>query len=658
MQWLLSAAALLVALYKVTAASSLQEALDAKAGTRKPNIVFILTDDQDLHLNSLDFMPNVQKQLIEKGSLYERHYATIALCCPSRVSLWTGRAAHNTNVTDVNPPYGGYPKFVSQGFNEAWLPLWLQDAGYNTYYTGKLFNAHTVANYDSPFPSGFNGSDFLLDPYTYQYLNATFQHNQDKPVSHEGEYSTDVLTSKAYGLLDEAIAAAVDRPFFVTVAPNAPHSNVEFTEDWVNIDGESVASAIKTTPPVPAARHAHLFPDAIVPRTPNFNPDFPTGVSWISRLPKQSEANVEANDHFYRNRLRALQAVDELVAGIIDRLSAAGLLDNTYIFYSSDNGFHIGQHRMQPGKECGFEEDINVPLIVRGPGVAEGVISETVTTHTDLAPTFLKLAGGGIRDDFDGSAIDIHAGVDAGKGKHGESAIKSEHVNVEFWGFALAEGEYDARRFWNNTYKALRIVGNDYNLYYSVWCSGEHQLYDLTVSASSLSYLPAHPIQGINQFFMGQNDAYELHNLYPSHAHDQNEPPVFFRFTPSSRSSSRSSPSPSKTIQLRHLITRLDSLLLVLKSCKSQSCTDPWRALHPDGSVSDLHGALAGEFDDFYETQQQRVAFSRCERGYLLDAEGPIDVKAFGKPGPAILEDYTFLSQPQPRGGRGWSELV
>lgn len=72
----------------------------------KPNIVFILTDDQDLHMNSLSYMPFLKTHLIDEGTLFQRHYCTIALCCPSRVSLWTGRAAHNTNVTDVNPPYG------------------------------------------------------------------------------------------------------------------------------------------------------------------------------------------------------------------------------------------------------------------------------------------------------------------------------------------------------------------------------------------------------------------------------------------------------------------------------------------------------------------------------------------------------------------------
>lgn len=75
----------------------------------KPNIVIIITDDQDLHMNSIDYMPLLQKHIIDQGTFYKRHYCSTALCCPSRVSLWTGRNAHNTNVTDVNPPYGSFP---------------------------------------------------------------------------------------------------------------------------------------------------------------------------------------------------------------------------------------------------------------------------------------------------------------------------------------------------------------------------------------------------------------------------------------------------------------------------------------------------------------------------------------------------------------------
>lgn len=175
------------------------------------------------------------------------------------------RSHQRTNSSYI----GGYPKFVSQGFNDAWLPVWLQNADYNTYYTGKLFNAHTVTNYDSPFPAGFTGSDFLLDPYTYQYLNSTFQRNQESPVSHEGEYSTDVLAAKAYGFLDEAIAA--EDPFFLTIASNAPHSKVIFRNTF--FDGNIAEHNIITGPPVSAERHKDLFKDTVVPRTPNFNPD-------------------------------------------------------------------------------------------------------------------------------------------------------------------------------------------------------------------------------------------------------------------------------------------------------------------------------------------------------------------------------------------------
>jgi arylsulfatase A-like enzyme len=81
--------------------------LSTSIESTRPNIVFILTDDQDLHLNSLDYTPLTRKYILEEGTFFKSHYCTVALCCPSRVSLWTGKAAHNTNVTDVFEPYGG-----------------------------------------------------------------------------------------------------------------------------------------------------------------------------------------------------------------------------------------------------------------------------------------------------------------------------------------------------------------------------------------------------------------------------------------------------------------------------------------------------------------------------------------------------------------------
>ncbi|KAF2727600.1 arylsulfatase-like protein [Polyplosphaeria fusca] len=536
--------------------------------SKRPNIVFVLTDDQDLHMNSLDYLPHLQKHLLAEGTFYKRHFCTIALCCPSRVSLWTGKAAHNTNVTDVNPPYGGYPKFISQGLNENFLPIWLQEAGYNTYYTGKLFNAHTIENYNSPHVKGFTGSDFLLDPFTYQYLNSSYQRNKEPPVRYEGRHTLEILAEKAYGFLDDA--AKQDSPFFLAIAPVAPHSNVALD----NLQGPIEKIVANFSPPIPLERHRHMFKDVKVPRTENFNPHKSSGVNWISRLPRQSQENVDFNDHFYRQRLRALQGVDEIIDGVVSRLDGYGLLDETYIIYSTDNGYHIGQHRMQPGKECGFEEDINIPLIIRGPGIPRNLTTEIITTHTDLAPTILKLAGAPLRGDFDGAAIPLtSSGIEEAK------LTRHEHVNVEYWGFALGEGkDWGGDRFhFNNTYKGLRILGQSYDYYYSVWCTNEHELYNI------------------------ENDPGQLHNLLGED----------------------SSTSYLLGYPLHKVVSRLDSLLFVLKSCKGETCIRPWQALHPLGNVQNLHDALSPRFDEFYEIAQKRVAYTRCEPGYILDAEGP-----------------------------------
>ncbi|PKS08523.1 hypothetical protein jhhlp_004908 [Lomentospora prolificans] len=554
---------------------------DVQPNGKRPNIVFILTDDQDVHMDSLSFTPLTQKHLISQGTLYKRHFCTTAVCCPSRASLWTGKLAHNTNVTDLNPPYGGFPIFVQNGHNENYLPVWLQAAGYSTYITGKMFNAHTVWNYDSPHLKGWDGSDFLLDPNTYDYWNATFQRNHDKPVSHPGEYSTDLVAKKAFDFLEDAVSA--EKPFFLAIAPIAPHSNVNSTfitpvhgpDDDVPVSDDK----FRVNFPLPAKRHEHLFPGAKVPRHANFNPDKPSGADWVRRQPKLTDEQVEYNDNHYRGRLQSLQAVDELVEGLFERLEEHGILDNTYIVYTTDNGYHIGHHRLHPGKECGYEEDINIPLIIRGPGVPKGQVSEAVTAHVDLAPTFLQLARAPLRADFDGRPVPLTSKELA------EAPATREHVNIEYWGWAVSEGKWgfnggDDKRIFNNTYKAIRVVGEGYNLYYSVWCTNEHELYDMT------------------------NDPGQLVNLlHPDEAEVAATATILGH--------------PLKT-----LVPRLDALLFVLKSCSGLSCSQPWRSLHPQGNVASLRDALSPRFDAFY-AEQARVEWSRCELGHLIDAEGP-----------------------------------
>ena len=368
----------------------------------------------------------------------------VALCCPSRVNLWTGQMPHNTNVTDVKPPYGkfhpaslskhiirrnlkivlgGYPKFISQGYNDKHLALWMQQSGYGTYYTGKMFNGHTVENYNSPPLSGYTGSEFLLDPYTYYYYNVTTTYNNQPPVNVIGKYSTDIVANRTYAWVKEALASK--KPFFITSAPIAPHS-----------DGNIEHRPPIFGPPKVEPRHQGLFKDYKIPRLANFNPETPSGVGWVSRLPRLNHTVIEWNDEYQRKRLRALQAVDEMIAALIEQLDKAGVLGNTYIIYSADNGYHISQHRLNPGKECGFETDINVPLIIRGPGVSKGKVVSTPTAHTDMAPTIMKLAQNKYDHlNFDGVPIPL---------KKSWSGARTEHTSVEFWATVVPEGENEA----------------------------------------------------------------------------------------------------------------------------------------------------------------------------------------------------------------------
>ncbi|KAJ5422872.1 Alkaline phosphatase-like alpha/beta/alpha [Penicillium cf. griseofulvum] len=534
--------------------------LTTLAVAKQPNILFVLTDDQGKYVGGLEHMPKLQETLVQQGTSYSKHFCSIALCCPSRANLWTGRMPHNTNVTDVGLPYGGYPKVVSAGWNDNYLPLWMQEAGYNTYYVGKMWNAHTEDNYNDPYVRGFNGSDFLLDPYT--------------SILYDGKYSTDVIAEKAEDFIDEAVKH--EQPWMLTVAPNAPHSNGSH---------DSTRNANWFGGPEFAPRHADLFKDVRAPRDESFNTLIEDAVSWVQNVPELNQTHIDYIDEFQRCRLRALQAVDEMIGKLVDKLEKVGELDNTYIFFSTDNGYHLGQHRMQPGKNCGYETDINVPLIVRGPGIGKNQTLNAITSHTDLAPTFLNIAGA-TRDGLDGKKIPTTISASTADNR-------TEHVAIEYWGLAVPEGIYgyasdkddqQHNSYQRNTYKGIRLVADDYSLYYSVWCTNEKEFFDLKSDPHQTVNLGTHPAK----------HSYKIAKR-----------------------------------ELPQIIARLDALMLVLKSCEGDACRYPWKQLHPAGKVNSLVDALDSGFDTFY-ANQPKVSFSSCEGGYIISAEGPQKFNSYG----------------------------
>ncbi|KAF5584014.1 arylsulfatase [Fusarium subglutinans] len=427
------------------------------------------------------------------------------------------------------------------------------------------------------------------------YWNATWQKDQGAPVSREGTYNTDDLSDKTINYIREAHAAG--KPFFIGSAPIATHSEVVVRPDTYNGTISPTDPSIQPLilPPKPAKRHTDMVRDLKLPRTPNFNPKEPNGVSWVAQRPRLNQTYVDYGDNFFRLRLESLLAVDEMVDRIFKELESLDIMDNTYIIYTSDNGYHISQHRLPPGKQCGFEEDINVPLLIRGPGVPKGVVSDAMTSHTDLAPSIFRMAGVKPRHEFDGLAVPL-----TGDELERASQRRAEHIGIEFWGLAADEGIDSVIMSDLNTYKGIRLHSKDYNLYYAVHCTNEHELYDMTV------------------------DPYQINNLLPSGKNGTGMPIASY-----AGSNVKINKKP-----LLSIVSRLDALLMAMKSCKGETCIKPWKVLHPDGDVNSLKDALKNKYDSSYlhTADKNSASFNMSMSGYVVTAEGPQD--------PSIYQGY------------------
>ncbi|GAA6050414.1 hypothetical protein JCM3770_004026 [Rhodotorula araucariae] len=557
------------AILALAPALSLMSPAPARGLSEQPNIVFIIVDDQDARQNSIGTMPHLQRLLVEEGTKFDKFYAPISVCCPSRSSFLRSQCAHNTNITSVMPPFGGWSVFNEKGYNGHYLPTFLREAGYDVRYTGKLMNGHAVNAFTGDLEAdGFVDHAFLLDPYTYDYWNGAFSRQNGSVEYRFGEYSTDVVAEKALQFLDQA-AETPDKPFFLGIAPIAPHSHISAVGHSPDGGGFPTLFDIPKVHP----RHAHLFQDVTLNHSrESHNPDVPSGASWVRQLEQLNETNVQYIEEFYRARLQALQAVDELIEGVVKKLEDIGKLDNTIIIYTSDNGFEANAgHRRQPGKTLPYEEDINVPLVVRGPGVPRGLVDSTsVYSLADLGSTVLHLAGAEADYDHDGSLVPLTHSLRKSAARNG--GVKSFHL-AEYWVEGMGEGKYGSGQVHTNqTYRAIRVVEDEINYSYAVWCTGDREIYDLNA------------------------DPDQMHNLALNPLH-----PASFT---------------------ARLHTRLDALLLVLKSCSGDSCRNPWGVIFRDGKVRSLKAALDEQYDAYFE-DLPRVRYSECRLGFHSKLEAP-----------------------------------
>jgi len=385
----------------------------AAATAERPSFVVIQTDDQTLDQlyaafgkPKLQAMPNTLNLIAKRGETFNRYYVSYPLCCPSRVSLLTGRYAHNNGVKGNIQPNGGYFGFSFRAAYTHNLATWLQGAGYRTIHVGKFLNGYGDEPYSNgtEVPPGWSAWHTVLNADTHHYYYGYSLNNNgvvEGPYGDSGTwepreyttrddvgcpfaplngqpcfYETDMLTNLA---TQEIRATSPEQPFYLQLDYTAPH-------------GDFRAPA----GPEPAPRHYDWFKGAPLPH--NRGQGFDEGnvtdkPSFIREAPYLGLSEIHTYRVYYDKALESLRSIDDGVKLLIDTLGSLHRLRNTYVIFTSDNGFFYGEHRLLGGKFLAYEPSTHLPFLIRGPHIKAGTESGEIVGNIDIAPTILELAG-------------------------------------------------------------------------------------------------------------------------------------------------------------------------------------------------------------------------------------------------------------------------
>jgi arylsulfatase A-like enzyme len=450
--------------------------------------VFVLTDDLDTA--ELRYMPHTLALIARRGATFDRYFVSNSLCCPSRVTMLRGQYAHNTGVWSNGGNNGGFERAFASGIESDTVATRLHRAGYLTSLTGKYLNGYPSGAPPDYVPAGWSNwaSPVYGSPYSeYRYVlnqNGAFLPHRTLP----SDYGTDVYVRLTNRFIRRAVSKK--RPFFAFLSVYAPHQ-----------------------PAVPALQDLVKFPLARAPRTASFDQaDVSHMPKFVRDLPAFSTTETTAIDDLYRLRIRSLQAVDRGVAALVHTLRATGRLDDTYFVFASDNGFHLGQHRMPAGKQTAYDTDIRVPLLVRGPGVSAGMHVAQLAGNVDLAPTFEAMTGVRPAPFTDGrSLLPILHGTRPAHWRNGYLVEHRNETGVTPPARPEAErptplepsdpdqaarpGERHQREIRDSRYLARRAEIPDYDAVrtarylYVGYATGERELYDLRTDPDEINNL-------------------------------------------------------------------------------------------------------------------------------------------------------------------------
>lgn len=381
----------------------------------KPNIVMIILDDADAKISPIMEAMPFAKELFElNGTHFTRAFTSTSYCCPARCQIFTGMYGHNNGVTSM------YGKFASIGafrmpFNSngtrqmnpstrklinneyRTLNYVLESLGYTTHALGKFINGiendHTFQiDYVPPGWTTFNvGADhFMYTGYRYSLTNWT---KGDNKISYEwygtkeDDYITDVLSRKAVNI----ISKSSDAPFFLYVAPTAPH-----------------------VPMFPAERHRDKLDywaskyDQYVSSRPNYNADLKNKSYWLRSTEKERDelhnSDLKWNQMDWARRMSSMHSVNDLILNIYNKVKDSGKLNNTIFIFGSDNGYNLYAHK-QTQKMSPNLESIAIPLHIVGGGFGAGVVDDQLALLIDIAPTIYDILGYKSPDYVDGYSL-------------------------------------------------------------------------------------------------------------------------------------------------------------------------------------------------------------------------------------------------------------
>jgi arylsulfatase A-like enzyme len=477
-------------------AAGVNAASEARAAETGANVVFILTDD--MTSSELAGMPNVQSLIGAEGTTFNEAYVSFPLCCPSRATMLSGQYMHNHGVHGNLPPNGSWFKWRSHESND--LPLWLQQAGYYNVHIGKYMNGYSLVDGTLPVPDGWSewygkvSEDALYFDYnivekTGPSATPRITFYGDQP----DDYQTDVFGDRAVDFVNDS--AVSRQPFWLNLWFNSPHGPFD-----------------------PAPRDLYRLAGSPQPKPPGFNEkDIRDKPKWLQRQLKRrlTKKQIKVIYSERRRQQEQLISVDESVGELIQALKTKGILDDTYVIFASDNGFFRGEHRIASGKYLPYDPASRVPLLIRGPGIPHGGVSNELVWNGDIAQTIDQIASGSINTLVDGRSLLPYAKnpalrstrpilleADTGPGgTTGESAqvsaamARAARVHVAGRrGVDNLDQEPDAIKSAANisTAPGYRSIRTD-RYEYTIYSNGQSELYDMKRDPAQLQSLAKDP---------------------------------------------------------------------------------------------------------------------------------------------------------------------